>query len=148
MVITLALGSYQLEFALKRSLPWLATLIPIVLAIMFLALSAFEAMQIDRVGKYSLPDGSELADAKPGEAKARILRAQVRGEMLASWSARHKTSDLMQARAWFTRGVAVLLVAGILAGITRAGSAATFARHHALPTATSTAQPNPAKRSP
>jgi hypothetical protein len=128
LVITLALGSYQLEYALNRSWVWLTTLIPVALAVAFLALSTFEAMQIDRVGFYSCPSGAELADAQPEDVPSLILQAQVRGQVLASWSARHKTSDLMQARSWFTRGVALLLLAGTIAGIVRATSAVTL--HH------------------
>lgn len=34
---------------------------------------------------------------------------------LLDGSANHKHTDLMQARAWFTRGLAALLLAGLLA---------------------------------
>lgn len=129
LTIALALGSYQLDFALRRSSDWLATVAPVGLAIAFLALSAFEALQIDRVGKYSLPDGSELENAQPQEVSSRLLAAEVRGRALASWSARNKHGALMQARAWFTRGLAALLVAGLIAGVARATSEATSARH-------------------
>jgi hypothetical protein len=129
LTIALALGSYQLDFALRRSSGWLATVAPVGLAIAFLALSAFEALQVDRVGKYSLPDGSELESAQPQEVSSRLLAAEVRGRTLASWSARNKHSALMQARAWFTRGLAALLVAGLIAGVARATSEATSARN-------------------
>jgi glucan phosphoethanolaminetransferase (alkaline phosphatase superfamily) len=131
LTITLALGSYQLQYALSRSLIWLLTLIPVGLAIVFLALAAFEALQIDRVGKYSMPDGSELAGATLEQVPTLLVAAEVRGYLLAAWTARHKHSDLMQARAWFTRGLAALLVAGLLAGGLRAASGAAFTRHHA-----------------
>ena len=139
LTIALALGSYQLDFALRRSPSWLATVAPVGLAIAFLTLSAFEALQIDRVGKYSLPDGSELESAQPEEVSSRLLAAEVRGRRLASWSARNKHSALMQARAWFTRGLAALLMAGLIAGIARATSEATSARNKTTrPTAPST----------
>jgi len=47
-----------------------------------------------------------------------------RGRRLARWSANHKHTDLMQARAWFTRGLAALLLAGLAAGICRATASA------------------------
>lgn len=124
LTITLALGSYQLEFALSRNSAWLISLIPIAIALICLALSAFEALQIDRVGMYSIPDGSELATAQTGDVLSIELAAEVRGMELADWTSRYKHSDLMQARAWFTRGLAALVIAGILAGVTRANSAA------------------------
>jgi hypothetical protein len=133
LTISLALGSYQLNFALKRSLPWLVTVLPVGLAIIFLALSAFEALQIDRVGKYSLPDSSELENAQPQEVPSLLLAAEVRGQMLARWSAKKKHGGLMQARAWFTRGLTLLLIAGLTAGIARATSEATSARNQTKP---------------
>jgi hypothetical protein len=122
LTITLALGSYQLLFALQRSYIWLPTLIPVGLALIFLALSAFEALQVDRVGMYSYPNGSELEHCTAEKASECLLAAEVRGRELAIWSSRNKHSDLMQARAWFTRGLAALLIAGLVAGIGRAGS--------------------------
>ena len=112
LTIALALGSYQLEFALSRPIVWSATLIPMCIALAFLFLAAFEASQIDRVGIYSSPDGSQLANATAANTTSILLVAEDRGRRLASWSSRNKHSDLMQARAWFTRGLAALLIAG------------------------------------
>jgi hypothetical protein len=146
LTIALALGSYQLNFALRKSPPWFATVAPAGLAIVFLALSAFEALQIDRVGRYSLPDGSELEGAKAEEVPSLLLAAEVRGRELASWSARNKHSGLMQARAWFTRGLTALLLAGLTAGIARATSEAASVRTQTKhPTSSSTGS---AKREP
>lgn len=130
LTVTLALGSYQLEYALSRSPAQLATLLPVGLALISLVLSAFGALQIDRVGKYSMPTGSELKSARPEDVPALLLMAELRGQMLADWSARHKHTDLMQARAWLTRGLAALLIAGLVAGVTRASSEAASARSH------------------
>jgi hypothetical protein len=127
LTIALALGSYQLEFALSRPIVWSATLIPMCIALAFLSLAAFEASQIDRVGIYSSPDGSQLANATAANTTSILLVAEDRGRRLASWSSRNKHSDLMQARAWFTRGLAALLIAGLVAGITRASTQSTQA---------------------
>jgi hypothetical protein len=120
LTIALALGSYQLEFALNRTIGWGFTLVPICVALCFLSLAAFEASQIDRVGIYSSPDGSELATAEAANVPSILLAAEDRGRRLASWSSRNKQTDLMQARAWFTRGLAALIAAGLVAGIARA----------------------------
>jgi hypothetical protein len=128
LTIALALGSYQLEFALNRSATWLVSLIPIGTALVCLALSAFESTQIDRVGIYSHPDGSELASVEKDGVRRALLESEVRGRMLAGWSSRKKLTDLMQARAWFTRGLAALLIAGLIAGVARAESNAAPSR--------------------
>jgi hypothetical protein len=134
LTITLALGSYQLAFCLKHSPFWSFGLIAIVYAIWCFALSAFEALQIDRVGIYAMPEGSELAGATAAQVPALLLRAEARGHMLASWTAVHKHSDLMQARAWMTRGLLALLIAALFAGVTRAIPEPAPAKHQSSST--------------
>jgi hypothetical protein len=150
LAITLALGSYQLAFSLSHSLFWSIGLIPVAYAIGSFALSAFEALQIDRVGIYAMPDGSELEGADAAQVPALELKAEVRGHMLAKWTADHKHSDLMQARAWMTRGLAALLIAALFAGVTRALPQPTPTQHHSKSsthgtrvTAPSSAPPTP-----
>jgi hypothetical protein len=130
LTITLALGSYQLAYALKNSAFWAFGLIPLAYALYCFALSAFEALQIDRVGIYEMPDGSELDGAEAAQVSSLLLRAEFRGQQLANWTAVHKHSDLMQARAWMTRGLAALLIAGLFAGITRAIPEPAITQHH------------------
>lgn len=145
LTITLALGSYQLTYALKHSVFWLISLLPVGCAIVCLSLTAFEALQIDRVGVYSMPTGEELDGATATQMPALLLSAEVRGERLASWTANKKHSDLMQARAWMTRGLAALLMAGILAGVARALPEPASTRNHSSSftgTAGSTAHEN------
>jgi hypothetical protein len=124
LTLALALGSYQATFASGRASVWFFTLIPIGYAIGSLALSAFEASQIDRVGLYYMPDGSELEGASEADVRRTLLVAEDRGRQLADWTARKKHSDLMQARAWMTRGLAALLLAALLAAGARASSEA------------------------
>jgi hypothetical protein len=131
LTITLALGSYQLDFAIRRQWLWLPTILPIGIALLFLSLAAFEALQIDRVGVYYQPNGSELANATGDDALAAVFVAEVRGQILANWTARQKLTDLMQARAWFTRGLALLIIASLVAGVGRAYSRAEVTVPHA-----------------
>jgi hypothetical protein len=138
LTVALALGSYQLTFALQRSWPWLLLLIPVAAALCCLAVAAFEGLLVDRVGFYSTPTGQDLAGLGQRNPDAVVLAQEERGRRLARWSAAYKHTDLMQARAWFTRGLAVLLLAGALAGACRAASSA-FANtkrpaDHASPT--------------
>ena len=124
LTVGLALGSYQLTFALQRSWPWLLLLIPVTAALCCLAIAAFQGLLIDRVGFYHTPSGQDLAGHGHRDPGAVILAGEERGRRLARWSASHKHTDLMQARAWFTRGLAVLLLAGLVAGACRAVSSA------------------------
>lgn len=138
LAITLALGSSQLAFVLTHSRYWYISLIPVLIAITSFALSAFGALQIDRVGVYSMPDGSELQMAEAAQIPALVLKAEVHGRMLASWTANNKHTDLMQARAWMTRGLAALLIAAVLAGVIRAIPAPTPAQRHPVSSSTHT----------
>jgi hypothetical protein len=147
LTVGLALGSYQLTFALERSWPWLFLLIPIATALACLAIAAFEGVLIDRVGFYYQPSGADLSSAGQRDPNAILLAQEERGRRLARWSANHKHTDLMQARAWFTRGLAALLLAGLLAGICRATASAAAHRSHTTRQVTPTAQPS-ATRSP
>ena len=124
LTVSLALGSYQLSFSLQRSLPWLLLLIPTAIALVCLGVTAFEGILVDRVGFYSSPSAQDVVDAGRRSPNAMLLIHEEQGRRLARWSADHKHTDLMQARAWFTRGLAALLVAGLIAGICRAAATA------------------------
>lgn len=124
LTVSLALGSYQLTFSLERSWPSLFLLVPIAVALGCLAIAAFEGVLIDRVGFYYQPSGQDLTGTGQRDPNAILLAAEERGRRLARWSANHKHTDLMQARAWFTRGLAALLLAGLAAGICRATASA------------------------
>lgn len=122
LTIAVALGAYQLKFALDRSWPWFALLVPAGLGLAFLALSAFEAAEIDRVGFYRRPKAGDLACLGSRDPAVVLLAGEEEGRRLAAWTARNKLSDLMQAKAWFSRGLAALLVAGAVAGASRASN--------------------------
>lgn len=123
VAVAVGLGAFQLNFALDRAWPWLLSLMPVGTAIVFMALAAFEAVEIDRVGMYSHPSLRDLAQEPLTDPIRVLMLEEERGRRLASWTSRKKHSDLMQARAWFSRGLAALLVASVLAGIVRASVA-------------------------
>lgn len=125
LTITVALGTYQLTFALDRDGAAYLTLVPIGFALISLALAAFEASQVPRVAFYRRPEPSDLAGTTAATQLAAVLRAEDEGLRLAKWASKAKFSDLMQARAWFSRGLLALLLAGILAAACRATTGAT-----------------------
>jgi hypothetical protein len=120
LAITLAVGAYQVQFALDRSLPWILSMAPIIAALACLALAAFEALEIDRVGMYRHPTAADLSRRGSQDPRAELIAEEEIGRRLARWTSMNKHSDLMQARAWFSRGLAALIVAGLLAAISRA----------------------------
>lgn len=122
LAFALALGAYQLTFDLARSPAWLPTLIPVGISIVCLALAIFEAGEIDRVGFYRELRASDFDGVGPRGASAVQIEVEETGRDLARWTANHKISDLMQARAWLARGLIALLIAALTAGVCRAAS--------------------------
>jgi len=122
MTLTLALGAYQATFALGRSWPWLFSLLPVAGALAMITLSAFEAQQVDRVGVYEQPTAQNFAGTATRDRNAAQLEVEQRGLELARWTSRNKHTDLMQARAWFSRGLVALILAAALAAGARAAT--------------------------
>ena len=144
LTVTIAVGTYQLDFALRRGWPWAPTILPVATAIVCLALAAFEALEIDRVGVYGRVTGADLAGIGRRDATAALLAREEDARRLAAWTSQHKHSDPMQARAWFARAVAALLMAGLVAGVCKAGtSASQHASGSAGSTTTTTTRPVP-----
>lgn len=125
LTISVGVATYQLSFALDRPWPRITSLIPVVLSLGSLILAAFEAMQIDRVGLYRAPRAEDLACLGSRSSAAAVLAIEEQGRRFADWTAQHKMTDLMQARAWFSRGLATLLVAALFAGVSRSLPSAT-----------------------
>jgi hypothetical protein len=121
-VLTLAVtvGAFQLDYSLKHAWPALVALVPVALAIAFLALSAFESAQVDRVGMYGRFTPESIAGLSAAEATSDVLASEEYGRRLARWTSQKKHSDLMQARAWFTRGLAAVIVSAVIAFVLRA----------------------------
>ena len=63
---------------------------------------------------------ADLAARADGDDDAAVLASEYQGLQLARWTSNHKHTDLMTARAWFSRGLAALLVAAVLASGARA----------------------------
>ena len=120
ITITIALTGYQLRQAAVHGWIYMPLAIPALAALTFLIVAAFEAAQVDRVGVYTKPHPADLADLGGRSTAAAILAGEVRGEYLARWTSTNKHTDLMQARAWYTRGLATALLAGLVAAITLA----------------------------
>lgn len=141
LTLAFAVGAYQLSFALRRSTDSLLTLIPIAAALAFLSLAVFEAVEIDTVGFYRQVQAADFEGVGPLGAASVELEVEENGRHLARWSATHKLTDLMQARAWLSRGVAALVVAALVAGICRGESARSNNPLSPSPTVTTTTQP-------
>jgi hypothetical protein len=117
LTLATAVGAFQLRFAFAHGSWAVTSLLPASLALACLALAAFEADAIDRVGIYREPRVEDLAVAAPEDVAVALLAAEVQGRDLAAWTANKKLSDLLQARAWFSRGLAALLSASVVAGV-------------------------------
>ena len=116
-VLTLAfvVGGLQLRTTASLDLPWMLLMAaPILAAALCLTTSTFQALQIDRVGFYHRPSGESLSALGVVDPVARIVAEEEKGRQYAQWTSDHKHTDLMQARAWFTRGLAALILAAIL----------------------------------
>lgn len=115
LAIAFALGGFQLRIVADEGWSWwLFTLVPVVLAIVFIAVSALEAHQVDRVGFYQYPKGEDLAAFREDDPVTRIASEEDVGRKYAAWTSNKKHSDVMQARAWFTRGLIALILAAVL----------------------------------
>ena len=117
VTISIGLAGIQLDFTLGKSTAWLISLVPVACSTAFLTIAAFEALQVDRVGFYQHAALADLATETDMNALLKVLRSEEYGRQLASWTARKKHTDLMQARAWFTRGLVALVAAGLLAAV-------------------------------
>lgn len=120
LTLATAVGAYQLGFVLDRSWPMVLTLAPVSLAVCCLSLAAFEGVEIDRVGVYRQPTVADLVRVAPGDPGAVLIVREEQGRALAAWTSDKKHTALMQARAWFSRGLAALIVAGLAAAACRA----------------------------
>ncbi len=117
LAISLALGAFQLRHSIGHSVWYWLALIPVTSSIFFLAIAAFEASQIDRVGFYGLASVADCQEATAEDVTRAAVKAEFIGTALADWTRRNKHSDLMQARAWLTRGLLALIVSALVAGV-------------------------------
>ncbi|MGK2886683.1 MAG: ATP-grasp domain-containing protein [Rhodococcus sp. (in: high G+C Gram-positive bacteria)] len=123
LTIALAVGSFQLSFVFDKPAGWWLSALPIVLAVTCLCLAAFESGEIDRVGMYGRLTAESMTGNGARDPLAAVIAEEELGRRLAKWTSDRKHTDLMQARAWFSRGLAALVVAALVAGVCRAVSA-------------------------
>jgi hypothetical protein len=117
-----ALSAYQLNRSAQLAQPTFAvTAVPAVLGIAFFMISALRSLDADvRVGFHK---NAELKESDGKLTRHEFLRECIRyevvGEYWTRWTYGHKATSLMQARAWFSRGVLTLVLALIAAAITQ-----------------------------
>ena len=114
LALAFVVGRLQLGLVVDQPLLLLCTLAPVLLAVGFLSMSAFQALQIDRVGFYNYPKAESLAALGARDPVAKILAEEEKGRQWAKWTSEKKQTALMQARAWFTRGLVVLILAAVV----------------------------------
>jgi hypothetical protein len=146
LAIAITIGGYQLGYVREHTAGalWLL-LLPVILAIFFLAWAAIIALEIDRPGVYYQPDAAHLA---PGPSTPRTRAGlEERGRQLADWTARNKVSALLDARSRFSRGLVALVISAILASVTiSAGDPFSTVKKpaaHPAPTATAATRVSP-----
>lgn len=74
------------------------------------------ALEVDRVGLYSPPKLQDLALAVNPELEEVWL--EERGSYVANWTARHKLTQFLNARAQVSRGLLFLALACLFAAFT------------------------------
>lgn len=127
LALAFAVGTYTAKriHELDLSARWWALIVPAVGAVISLALAALQGLTAEhsvRLTGASAPAG--LHSPASAERRRAAEEAAYRGEMVANWSARKKLSESLQARAWLTRGIVLLVCAGLVAAwplVTRPG---------------------------
>ncbi|MEU4555755.1 hypothetical protein [Micromonospora violae] len=116
------LAAYQLRSVGASSGPFLACLsaVPAILGILFFTASALRSLDADvRVGFYKFAELHQASSADRASFLRQCIRYEVLGDYWTEWTARKKKGSLMQARAWFSRGVLCLVLALGAGGVTQ-----------------------------
>jgi hypothetical protein len=142
LAIAVTLAGFQLTVIRSQGWPWLAYLLilPSVIAGISLALAGAISAEGDRPGLYQMPGPAEMgSNADPVRA---LVLAEERGRVLANWTATNKLNDLLQARAWLTRGLVALVVAAVISAAMQIPSTTPGSANRGNPSsATSSARP-------
>ena len=115
-LVVLGLALIPLQFSSFSLIGKALTALPFA-SVVLLSIAALEASQIDRVGIYSTPRLSDLKGKQLGLGVA-VVEAEERGRFMARWTADHKLTELLNAHAWFTRGLTALILSGLVAAVT------------------------------
>jgi hypothetical protein len=112
-----AIGILGFQLTVIRSQGWPLAIyllvLPTVTAALCLALAGAIAAEGDRPGLYHMPGPADAgSDSNPIRG---MVLAEEHGRFLANWTSTKKLDDLLQARAWLTRGLLLLVIAATIA---------------------------------
>lgn len=95
---------------------WGLVLLPSTLAIVCIALSAVQAIGVDRASlvEHAKPGALAVLDDAVNRKRNLVLQ-EVHAAHTANWTGRNKLNEFLQARAWLTRGIVALTFAGLSA---------------------------------
>lgn len=102
-------------------------ILPILIAIAFICIAGVGALEVDRVGLYRFSQVRELVDQS--DRIATLARSELRAAVLAAWTANHKYDVLVQARAWLSRGLVLLVASAVISGLLLAAGALSGSGH-------------------
>ena len=118
LALAFAVGTYTAKRVqeLDLSARWWVLIAPAVGAVISLALAALQGLNAEhsvRLTGAGVPAGIHSPSA--AERRRAAEKAAYQGERVAHWSATKKLSESLQARAWLTRGVVLLIWTGLVA---------------------------------
>ncbi|MGB3409923.1 MAG: hypothetical protein WBA45_01895 [Microthrixaceae bacterium] len=91
------------------------TLLPAAIAIVSLSLAALQAMDAEQRVRLSFPPLiDDVAQAEPADQTAKLVEGYDQAAFLANWCSNRRLDELIQAKAWLTRGIIALIVTGLI----------------------------------
>lgn len=114
LTLALANAGFQLSYIRDQPTGWLEYLwvLPTGLAVCFLVIAGIEGLEIERVGIYWPLAVADFKDVE--DFRRELVEGELRGSFVADWTAGNKVDALLQARAWFSRGLIFLLAAALI----------------------------------
>ncbi|GJM38421.1 MAG: hypothetical protein DHS20C19_17880 [Acidimicrobiales bacterium] len=121
LAVSFALTGFELNRLRDAQSPiwaWVVVALISVMTIALLTLAVVQAISVDRVGYYQPVNPASAAEFGSEDSQRRaIVAAEMRGAALANWTGLKKVNEFLQARAWFSRAVAMLVVSGLTAAL-------------------------------
>lgn len=114
LTISFAVAKFQIDAVHGRTPIVWAALLPVAVAAACLTAAALGAAEVDRVGFYHHPGVEALSGRPVADQLKELVTVEAQGERMARWTANRKATDVMDARAWFTRGLLALIAAGLV----------------------------------
>jgi hypothetical protein len=94
---------------------WVIALTPATLSILFFAVTTLQAAATEHRVRLSYPPIlDDIAKCEPSEQKRLLVQQDDRAAFFATWSGTNRLDEVLQARAWLTRGIVALIVSGIV----------------------------------